>query len=497
VKISKTLAGACGVGLVVAGLLSASPATADPIGTPAGGSRTLAGVGSDTTQNVLSDLADTFYSSQVIVTARALTTNVVTLTVPSASGFTTGNSIVVSGLGAPFDGTVTVTGTTATTITYAKTNANVASAAVTANAFVRLASGTKNVASWDAIAGLPTDTFQTRTANAACVYTRSEANGSGNGRSRLLESLTAGDARTGCLDFSRSSSGKTTTSVSLTWIPFAFDNTTFVVRSDGGVPRKLTTAQLKNIYACANTPDIWPLLPQTGSGSRTFWVTTVLGITEAAIDAGTYPCLVPSGNLAGGGKAVTSIARASNLVTVVASAHGFTSGQSITTTGVTGFTGAHVITVVDANTFTYPETAANATGTVTASSKVGVGGTGRDYVQENNAIALNIDEIEPFSIGLYNVQASGTNTDARGPVNVMGQIDAQQPVVGNTATFPIGRKLYNVVPTANLAAGATPNATLVATFSGANSLVCKNTAVIAANGFTPVADCGDIVTSVS
>jgi len=214
VKFTKTLAAVAGVGLVAAGLLSAAPASADPNGTPAGNTRALAGVGSDTTQNVMSDLAD-----------------------------------------------------------------------------VVLIGGVKQIASWDATGAA---NFQTRTTG--CTYTRAEANGSGNGRSRLLESLTAGDTRSGCLDFARSSSGKGTlvTTPSLTWIPFANDDATFVVRGDGTVSRNLTLANLISAYQCTLQPDINPVLPQTGSGSRSFWL-GIVGITEAQITAGTYPCLTGAG----------------------------------------------------------------------------------------------------------------------------------------------------------------------------------------------------------
>jgi ABC-type phosphate transport system substrate-binding protein len=339
VKFTKTLAAAAGVGLVAAGLLSASPASADPSGTPAGGDRALAGVGSDTTQNVMNDLAE-----------------VITIT------------------------------------------------------------GVKQIASWDAI-GSPA-TFTTRTTLPVgatnCTYTRTEANGSGNGRSRLLESLTTGNARTGCLDFARSSSGRGTftSTPSMTWIPFAKDASTFIVRADGGVPRNILQADLINVFKCANTPDIWPVLPQTNSGSRAYWVTTVLGITEAQISTpGSFPCLVPVGT------------------------PGFTAAQA----------------------------------------------TGRPYVQENNGIALKTDEIMPFSIGLFNVQAAGTNTDTRGPKNTMGQISSSLPVGANAATFPLTRSLYNIIPTDKVAVA--PWSTV---FVGSSSLVCTSTSTILANGFTPL-----------
>jgi hypothetical protein len=66
----------------------------------------------------------------VNVTNKALTTNVVTLTTANNHGLAVGDSVIVNGVGTPFDGTyVTTTGTTATTIKYAKTNADIASAA--------------------------------------------------------------------------------------------------------------------------------------------------------------------------------------------------------------------------------------------------------------------------------------------------------------------------------------------------------------------------------
>jgi ABC-type phosphate transport system substrate-binding protein len=337
VKFTKTLAAVAGVGLVAAGLLTAAPASADPNGTPAGNTRTLQGVGSDTTQNVMSDLAD----------------------------------LITIG-------------------------------------------GVKAVASWDAVGAA---NFNTRSANAACTYTRAEANGSGAGRSRLLESLTALNARSGCLDFARSSSAKgtTVTTPSLTWIPFAIDSSTFIVRSDGGIPRNIALADLINIFKCVNVPDIYPVLPQTGSGSRSFWLTTI-GVTEAQITAGQFPCLTGAGTTAS-----------------------------------------------------------------------------RAYAQENNGVQLKTDEIMPFSIGLFNVQSAGNNTDTRGGLNVMGQIGGTLPV-GTTAGFPVNRPLFNIIPTAKVTDGVTD--AFDTTFIGTTSGVCSNPSTIVLNGFIPLTAtstpvCGD------
>ena len=62
---------------------------------------------------------------------KALTDNVATLTTAAVHGFATGKKVTIAGVGAPFNGVYTITGTpTTTTFTYAKTNANITSAAV-------------------------------------------------------------------------------------------------------------------------------------------------------------------------------------------------------------------------------------------------------------------------------------------------------------------------------------------------------------------------------
>ena len=64
------------------------------------------------------------------VSNKVLTNNVATLTTSAAHGFSTSNSVTITGVDATFNGTYTITGTTSNTFTYAKTASNVASAAV-------------------------------------------------------------------------------------------------------------------------------------------------------------------------------------------------------------------------------------------------------------------------------------------------------------------------------------------------------------------------------
>ena len=69
------------------------------------------------------------------VSNKSLTSNVATLTTSTAHGFYVGTSVVVAGVDATFNGTYTITQVpTPTTFRYAKTNANVVSAAATGTA---------------------------------------------------------------------------------------------------------------------------------------------------------------------------------------------------------------------------------------------------------------------------------------------------------------------------------------------------------------------------
>jgi len=65
------------------------------------------------------------------VSNKALTSNVATLTTSAVHNLFTGDSVVISGVDATFNGTYTITSVpTTTTFRYTKTNANVASTAV-------------------------------------------------------------------------------------------------------------------------------------------------------------------------------------------------------------------------------------------------------------------------------------------------------------------------------------------------------------------------------
>ncbi|MEU2079711.1 substrate-binding domain-containing protein [Streptomyces sp. NPDC013489] len=133
--------------------------------------------------------------------------------------------------------------------------------------------GQKIVASWDA-----TGSATVKTKATGCVINR--PNGSSAGIDALRNAV---DTNSGCLDFARSSRGPADTSTTdLTWIPFAKDAVSWAKRSDSALPSDLTATQLKNIYECnlttLNGVALTPILPQSNSGTRQFFLSSI-GVT--------------------------------------------------------------------------------------------------------------------------------------------------------------------------------------------------------------------------
>ncbi|MEU3185458.1 hypothetical protein ABZ707_14830 [Streptomyces sp. NPDC006923] len=131
-----------------------------------------------------------------------------------------------------------------------------------------------------------TGTATIKTRAAGCTINRP------NGSSAGIDALRADIPNAvRCLDFARSSRGPAdTTTNKLTWIPFAKDAVSVAVRSDSGLNNNLnlTTAELHDIYTCVKTTHnsvaLTPLLPQSGSGTRTFFLEKI-GVTEAQVGA--------------------------------------------------------------------------------------------------------------------------------------------------------------------------------------------------------------------
>ncbi|WP_369371251.1 hypothetical protein AB1046_21145 [Promicromonospora sp. Populi] len=157
------------------------------------------------------------------------------------------------------------------------------------------------VGSWDATGSA---TIQTRTGGA----TFARPNGSGNGVNALKAAKTSGQWQgvtlsPSDLSFARSSSAPSTPAPSgaYSYIPLAVDAVTYA-SATAGVPNGLTKADLTAIYSASNganvalsngqtytigletnaNADIVPFLPQTGSGTRSFFIGQ-LGLTEATL----------------------------------------------------------------------------------------------------------------------------------------------------------------------------------------------------------------------
>lgn len=182
-------------------------------------------------------------------------------------------------------------------------------------------SNNKIIASWDAKsangfvsrnpATNPNCTFQGNPTPDNSVYAEGfRANGSGNGQKALRDAFTSGKTTNGCLDFSRSSSLASASNlgtVGVYSIPLATDGLTFVRTSASLIPKQLTKAQLQAAYHCAfgnfkistapaSATNFKALIPQAGSGTRKDWLALV-GITEADLTNGLYPCVTDQADL--------------------------------------------------------------------------------------------------------------------------------------------------------------------------------------------------------
>lgn len=151
--------------------------------------------------------------------------------------------------------------------------------------------------SWDATGSATIDVDGTGT---VCSSTLTRPNGSSAGISALVADTSAG-AQTGannqCLDYARSSRARRSTDpATLKFIGYGRDVVTWAYfPTTAGQPAtpipanlSLTTAQLRGIYQCTITNwsavggaagTIVPVLPQTGSGTRDFWLQSLGGGT--------------------------------------------------------------------------------------------------------------------------------------------------------------------------------------------------------------------------
>ena len=127
-----------------------------------------------------------------------------------------------------------------------------------------------------------------------------------------------------------------------------------------------------------------------------------------------------------------------------------------------------------------------AAGTYPCLKPKSAGGTGAEYVQEHDGRQLKANEIMPYSIAVWQAQASGASMDLRG-MSVLGVLDGQNPTLLNAAST-FNRDVYNVIPTTKVSDTASKEYQV---FVGKDSLVCKASSTIQAQGFGVIATCGD------
>ncbi|WP_052744228.1 type 2 periplasmic-binding domain-containing protein [Streptomyces odonnellii] len=127
-----------------------------------------------------------------------------------------------------------------------------------------------------------------------------------------------------------------------------------------------------------------------------------------------------------------------------------------------------------------------------AESQVGACVNSALIPENDGTILADNGNVVPYSVPKYIAQTNGVVIDRHG-LAVLTRVDAAAPRTANgklNIAFPYNRDVFNVVPTARLAGGATPDADLISAFVSASSKVCAQTAVIEAYGFGVIANCG-------
>lgn len=269
-------------------LAGAGMAAADP--SPSTDYRQLAGVGSDTTMNVMNGLANVVVdgsSNKILASWDAVGSS--TITTKGAGALATAASA----------------GGTSITTSAALVPPPVVGSKLTLDSGV---AGSEETVTVSGVSGATYTVSALALAHASGATVRgnctlSRPSGSGNGRKILDASIrgvtsSINTANTnklgGCADFARSSNyssglmgGEPAGSNEGTFVPFATDALTFATLSTSNVARRLSVASLKSIYQCSfhapgGTQTIQPLLPQFGSGTRQFWLQSI-GLDQNAV----------------------------------------------------------------------------------------------------------------------------------------------------------------------------------------------------------------------
>lgn len=284
-------------------------------------------------------------------------------------------------------------------------------------------------------------------------------NGSTNGRralSRAFDGTSYGNATcagpvdiSGLVDFARSSSGVTSTTGDLTYIPFGRDALSFgYYRADGSPVTTLTRAQLDSLFTTGPaTIDGVLLIPcgiQTGSGTYQSWLSTA-GVTSTEEATAVAQCLT----------------------------YGARSQEN------------------DASAL---KTLGDAADAAVDGSQVIIGFSASAYIAKSNGVAE--PNPQTYNVGIGSISNNGSN------VNLGSPITGTAPALTPSSTFYLdntfGRKVFNVVP--SLIIDDFGNDDLKSIFVDSDpgatntSTLCAATTTIQTFGFLVAPDCGSTTT---
>ena len=297
--------------------------------------------------------------------------------------------------------------------------------------------GVRQVENWSALGG-GTVSPHPGTAN-TCTITR--PNGSGAGRTALVNSIGAAATTPGCFNLGRSSSlslGALPADQDLVYIPFAKESVSFAVSNTSNVFRTQTFARIKQFYECKNSsgtvlanPATKAMLPQINSGHRKSWL-FILFANETA-----------------------------------------TSSNSTLGANIAGNT---------------------TTGQITSGCVENGADEFASTIQEHQGGQVNDNELVPYSAAQWMSQAAGIAPEFRGKTT-LGQIELTSPF--NSSAF-IQRSVYITMPKSYLVgealAGTAEAVAARALFVGSGSQICSLAsaqAIIARFGLFADSTCGD------
>ncbi|MFD7434965.1 hypothetical protein [Streptomyces sp. NPDC059861] len=287
------------------------------------------------------------------------------------------------------------------------------------------AGGNKIVGSWNAAGSAtitPKDPSVAATAHCANI---ARPNGSSAGIDRLIADInnTAAD----CVDFARSSRGPSAQGNLLTFIPFGKDAVTYATDLGSSLPTNLSVAQLQSIYRNCTFVDAGvtktvskALLPQAGSGTRTYWLSSI-GVTEAEITAAKQAGCVDDSIQEHDGVALANGTQIMpySVAQWIAQGKGFADvpnrrGESRlrSIAGVAPTTGSGTALALNPN-FTFARDVYN----VVPTAKLGDANVARAFVGANSQVCQNIATVKNYGFGDLSADSGASNC---GDTNTVG-----------------------------------------------------------------------------